>query len=84
MNQPSLLLAAMLVWSMNPSDARADWPQYRGPSASGVASGSHLPSSWNVETGENVRWHTPIPGLAQSSPVIAGDRVYVATAIASK
>ena len=84
MNKPSLLLAAMLVWIMNPSDARADWPQYRGPSASGVASGSHLPSSWNVETGENVRWHTPIPGLAHSSPVVTGDRVYVATAIASK
>lgn len=74
----------MLVCSMNPSDARADWPQYRGPSASGVASGAALPSSWNVETGENVRWHTSIPGLAHSSPVIAGDRVYVATAIASK
>lgn len=84
MNQLSLLLAAMLIWSMNLSDARADWPQYRGPSASGVASGAALPSSWNVETGENVRWHTPIPGLAHSSPVIAGDRVYVATAIASK
>ncbi len=74
----------MLICSMNPLDARADWPQYRGPSASGVASGAGLPSSWNVETGENVRWHTPIPGLAHSSPVIAGDRIYVATAIASK
>ncbi len=84
MNKPALLLAAMLVCSMHPLDARADWPQYRGPSASGVASGAGLPSSWNVETGENVRWHTPIPGLAHSSPVIAGDRVYVATAIASK
>jgi outer membrane protein assembly factor BamB len=84
MNQPSLLLAAMLVCSMNPLDARADWPQYRGPSASGVEAGAALPSSWNVETGENVRWHTPIPGLAHSSPVIAGARVYVATAIASK
>lgn len=84
MNQPSLLLAAMLVSSLNLSVARADWPQYRGPFASGVASGAALPSSWNVERGENVRWHTPIPGLAHSSPVIAGDRVYVATAIASK
>lgn len=74
----------MLVWSVNSLDARADWPQYRGPSASGLASGAELPSSWNVETGENVRWHTPIPGLAHSSPVIAGDRIYVATAIASK
>lgn len=84
MNKPPLLLAALLVCSMNPLDARADWPQYRGPSASGVAAGAALPSTWNVETGENMRWHTPIPGLAHSSPIIAGDLVYVATAIASK
>jgi len=58
-----------------------DWPQYRGPNAGGVDDSRRLPTSWNVETGENVRWRTPIPGLAHSSPIIAGDRVYVATAV---
>src|SRR5262245_43482959 len=57
----------------------ADWPQYRGPSASGVDANHALPTSWDVETGENVRWHTPIPGLAHSSPIVAAERVYVAT-----
>lgn len=84
MKEIHLVLSLILSLGLSRSLLMADWPQYRGPSASGVASGSHLPSSWNVETGENVRWHTPIPGLAHSSPVIAGDRVYVATAIASK
>ena len=43
-----------------------------------------LPTSWNVETGENVRWRTPIPGLAHSSPIVMGDRVYVATVVSPK
>jgi outer membrane protein assembly factor BamB len=62
---------------------RADmnWPQFRGPSANGFAEGS-LPAEWDVEKGENVRWRTPIPGLAHSSPIIWGDRVYLCTAVA--
>src|ERR1700733_13852440 len=65
-------------------NANGDWPQFRGPSASGIDASHALPVSWNVETGENVRWHTPIPGLAHSSPIVAGDRVYVATAVSPK
>jgi outer membrane protein assembly factor BamB len=38
-------------------------------------------TEWNVEEGTNIRWRTPIPGLAHSSPVIAGDRIFVTTAI---
>ena len=64
--------------------AVADWPQYRGPSSSGMDETHVLPTSWNVESGENVRWSTPIPGLAHSSPIAAGDRVYVGTAVSPK
>jgi outer membrane protein assembly factor BamB len=59
----------------------ADWPQFRGVNAQGVDEGKALPTTWNVETGENVRWQTPIPGLAHASPIVWGDRVYVATAV---
>jgi outer membrane protein assembly factor BamB len=31
----------------------------------------------------NIRWKTEIPGLAHSSPVIWGDRVFITTAISS-
>lgn len=58
-----------------------NWPQYRGPQASGVDDSKPLPTRWNVETGENVLWQTPIPGLAHASPIVWGDRVYVATAV---
>jgi outer membrane protein assembly factor BamB len=59
----------------------ADWPQFRGPHASGVDASKPLPVKWNVETGHNVRWQTPLPGLGHASPVISGDRVYVASAV---
>jgi len=64
--------------------ALADWPQYRGLSANGVDVTRALPSSWNVESGENIRWNTPIPGLAHSSPIASGDRIYVATVVSQK
>ena len=59
----------------------ANWPQYRGPGARGVDDSQALPTHWNVETGENIRWQTPLPGLSHASPIVWGDRVYVATAV---
>ena len=67
-----------------PAPARGSWPSFRGPHASGVADGTKLPNRWNVETGEHILWRTSIPGLAHSSPVVWGDRVFVTTAISSR
>ena len=58
-----------------------EWPSFRGPSSSGIGDGLHPPTVWNVEKSTNIKWKTPIPGFAHSSPVIWGDRVYVTTAI---
>jgi outer membrane protein assembly factor BamB len=58
-----------------------NWPSFRGPNASGVADGAALPSEWDVASSRNVRWKTPIPGLGHSSPIVWGDRLFVATAI---
>lgn len=58
-----------------------DWPQFRGPQARGIAEGYKTPTDWNVPAGENVLWKTAIPGLAHSSPVIWGDRIYLTTVI---
>src|SRR5262249_7568959 len=58
-----------------------DWPQFRGPSASGIGDGTRLPVRWDATKGTNIVWKTEIPGLAVSSPVIWGDRVFLTTAI---
>jgi outer membrane protein assembly factor BamB len=60
-----------------------NWPQYRGIAASGLGDGTP-PLRWNTETGENIRWKTPIPGLGYSSPVVWGDRLFLTTAVPAK
>jgi len=59
-----------------------NWPSFRGPGASGIVEGK-APQTWDATKGVNIVWKTEIPGLAHSSPVIWGDRVYVTTAVSS-
>lgn len=61
------------------STADDNWPQFRGTHGLGLGTGSP-PIKWDVETGSNIAWKTPIPGLGHASPIVWGDRVFVATA----
>src|SRR5215213_5234081 len=63
--------------------AKGSWPSFRGPHASGIAEGQNLPDQWNAKTGQNILWRTPIPGLAHSSPIVWGNRIFVTTAVSS-
>ena len=67
-----------------PAPAAGSWPGFRGPGAAGVADGMNLPDAWDVATGNNILWRTPIPGLAHSSPIVWGDRIFVTSAVSSK
>jgi outer membrane protein assembly factor BamB len=75
-------LALALLLAAAPAAAQ-NWPAFRGPDASGVAAAARPPSTWDAATSRNVAWKTAIPGLAHSSPIVWGDRVYVTTAIAA-
>jgi outer membrane protein assembly factor BamB len=59
------------------------WPSFRGPLASGIAEKQNLPDRWDARSGENILWRTPIPGLAHSSPVVWGNRIFVTSAVSS-
>src|SRR6476620_7349356 len=58
----------------------SDWPQFRGPSASGAGAGSP-PLEWNGPSGKDILWTTKIPGLGHSSPIVWGDRLFVTSAV---
>lgn len=60
-----------------------NWPQFRGPGATGVVEGSAAAVKWDAQRAVNTRWKTKIPGLAHSSPVIWGDKVFITTAVTS-
>src|SRR5688572_11020025 len=55
-------------------DVLAQWPQFRGPNGSGIGSGSGYPVAFSPA--KNVVWKASVP-YGQSSPVIAGGRVYL-------
>ena len=78
------LIVAMLIASVISTEAFGDddWPQFRGHGGLGIGSGNP-PTEWDVQSGKNVAWKTPIPGLGHSAPIIWGDRVFVTTAINS-
>src|SRR5580765_2004366 len=75
------VLGSILVTLGASAAPTVNWPQFRGPQASGV-SDAPAPITWNVETGENIRWQTPIPGLGHACPIIWQGRIYIATAVA--
>lgn len=72
----SICVLSCLAW-IAAGQANAQWPQFRGPNGSGVASAGN-PASYPIEFSptKNVVWKTAIP-YAQSSPVIAAARVYL-------
>jgi outer membrane protein assembly factor BamB len=74
---PAIGLLA-LVWLA--AGAKADWPEFRGPTGDGHAGAqaAGLPLEWS-ET-NNVRWKTEIPLRGWSTPVIMGNQVWMTTA----
>jgi outer membrane protein assembly factor BamB len=67
----------------DPNTPKGSWPSFRGQQASGTAERQNLPDRWDGKTGENILWRTPIPGLAHSSPVVWGHRIFVTSASSS-
>ena len=62
-----------------------NWPMFRGPGGLGIAEGYPTKATWNVDQAagkvSGLLWKTEIPGLGHSSPIIWGDRIYLATAV---
>lgn len=63
--------------------SQTNWPQFRGPGASGVSEGGPAPVSFDAVKATNLKWKTAIPGLGHSSPVTWGNKVFITTAVTS-
>ncbi len=63
----------------SPRQSTDAWPQWRGPSGTGVALDADPPTDWS-ET-KNIRWKREIPGRGHSTPIVWGDRVFLTAAI---
>ncbi len=65
-------LAALLCLS---SPLLADWRQFRGNDANGVAEGPAAPTTFSDT--ENMAWKVELPGRGLSSPIVVGDKVFL-------
>jgi outer membrane protein assembly factor BamB len=58
-----------------------NWPAFRGDGAAGNGDGQHAVTEWDVATGKNIKWKTPILGIATASPIVWGNRIFTTTAV---
>jgi outer membrane protein assembly factor BamB len=60
-----------------------NWPSFRGDASAGNGDGQRAIADWDAASGKNIKWKTPIPGVATSSPIVWGNRVFATTAVSS-
>lgn len=70
---------AVQTSSQTGGDAESNWPQWRGPLATGAAPKAKPPTQWSDTSG--IKWKAPIPGRGHATPIVWGDRVFVQTAV---
>lgn len=75
----ALAVAFMLLGS---GASARQWPQFRGPDGQGHSPDTGLPLEWSES--RNVAWKIPVPGSGWSSPVVAGGKVWLTTAVESR
>ena len=74
---PMQALSFSIAWLFVTGDLSADWPQFRGPDGQGHSDELGIPVRWSEE--KNVTWKAPVPGEGLSSPVIAGNQIWMTT-----
>ncbi len=77
---PSMIrLLSHLIAAVAITASAADSPQWRGPDGQGHFEARDLPLTWS-ET-EHVIWKRELPGRGWSSPIVAGNQVWMTTAV---
>lgn len=74
--KPRLLLPIALVIASLAGAADENWPRFRGPNGTGIATADAKPPMTWSDT-KNLKWKTALPGAGASSPIAWGERVFV-------
>jgi outer membrane protein assembly factor BamB len=72
------------IAALFPPSWAQQWPAFRGPGGDGVAGMQDAPTTWDGTRGEGILWKTPVPLPGWNSPVVWGDRVFLAGAEKTK
>lgn len=72
----ALLMVVMTFGVISPALAgNFAWPNWRGPTGDGIASGGPYPERWSPT--ENIAWSVELPEPGNSTPVIWNDRIFL-------
>jgi outer membrane protein assembly factor BamB len=76
----AILLGAANLGAEHSDDAiAANWHQWRGPLASGVAPVGDPPIEWGEE--KNVRWKVELPGAGSATPIVWNEHIFILAAV---
>ena len=81
MNKRTSILTIVLILVTVSGLNAENWPGWRGPRGDGTSQSTKLPMTWDGSSGENIKWKAAIPGTGHSSPVVYGDRIFVASCL---
>jgi outer membrane protein assembly factor BamB len=73
------LMMGAAVWAgaLLATPQALEWGQWRGPFNTGMAAGD-APLQWDDD---DIQWRLEIPGRGHSTPVVAGNRMFLTTAV---
>lgn len=78
--QLSFLLVAAALTVGQSVRAETEWNGFRGPTGRGHSVAKEMPVKWSAD---NVQWTLKLKGAGQSSPVNAGDKLFLTSASAN-
>lgn len=59
---------------------KGDWPMWGGaPDRNMVSGETGIPSEWDIQSGKNIKWKSPLGSQTYGNPVVVGDRILVGT-----
>jgi outer membrane protein assembly factor BamB len=78
-----MLFAVLLAVTVGfPSPAVGEnWPCWRGPRNDNISREKGLPTRWDPA---DATWKIAVPGVGHASPIVWGDRIFTATALAEE
>ena len=57
-----------------------DWPMWGGTIHRNMVSPMKgIPATWNIKTGQNIKWKADLGSASYGNPVVAGGKIFVVT-----
>jgi outer membrane protein assembly factor BamB len=61
-------------------EIRQNWNSFRGPNGLGIAYQDEVPTDWDGASGKNILWKTALQKSGFNSPIVWGDKIFLAAA----